>query len=68
MDTDARERIERYIQRTKFKSNAKNYGMRTSEWLALCRMIDTAKALGLAFQYGKAKGYRAAKAERRAAV
>lgn len=63
----ALQKIKSYVDRTKIK-NGKRYGMDTSELLA---MRDTAEsdlsgALCLAFEYGMAKGYRAAKKEARA--
>lgn len=56
-----------YINRTKIK-RADNYCMVYSEAVELVHMDDRFDALSLAFDYGKAKGYRAAQAERRAAV
>lgn len=63
------EKMKRYIERTKFSSRAVNHyylnwtevGLLRDE---MCR--DPFRALCLAFDYGKAKGYRSAKAEGRA--
>lgn len=64
MDTAIRKRIERYIQRTKFKGNAENYDLRMSEWRAIAEGESRLTAVAIAFSYGRAKGYRAAKAEK----
>ena len=63
------EKMKRYIERTKM-GRADNYCLAHCEVL---EMLNTATdvngifhVIGLAFNYGKAKGYRAAKAERRA--
>lgn len=66
MNTDVRERIERYIERTIIPSDVSNlYDMRFDEWQALVHCNQSFNAIALAFEYGKAKGYRAAKAERK---
>lgn len=63
------EKIQRYIERTKLDKNRMSLGF--VEACALTRAAttpdDTLEMIALAFNYGKAKGYRAAKAERRAA-
>lgn len=63
------EKMERYIKRTK-ASNMNAYQMNLREMLDLAHSAVEAPidAVCLAFEYGRAKGYRAAKAERRAAV
>jgi hypothetical protein len=62
------EKMKRYIERTKMEK-ADNYGIVYSEAVELVRSAigqDTMfDVIALAFDYGKAKGYRAAKAERR---
>lgn len=60
------EKIQRYIDRTKV--NKPNYSLRFSEWVALgCKADeDTLEIIALAFDYGMAKGYRAAKAKGKA--
>ena len=69
MNTDARKRIERYIELTIIPSDIRNlYDMGFDEWQALAHCNQPLNAIALAFEYGKAKGYRAARAERRAAV
>lgn len=58
------EKMKRYIERTKVKfSIASPYNMYFSDMLALRHSDDIGWALSLAFDYGRAKGYRAAKAE-----
>lgn len=67
MNTDARERIERYIELTPIPGDISHlYDMRFDEWQALvhCNRHQV-NVISLAFSYGKAKGYRAAKAERK---
>lgn len=66
------ERMQRYIERTPTGRSDK-YCLVHSELLELMKIgqasaDDLFNAVDLAFNYGKAKGYRAAKAERRAAV
>lgn len=66
------ERMQRYIERTPMK-RAENYCLVFRELLEVMEMGGASPdglfaAVGLAFNYGKAKGYRAAKAERRATV
>lgn len=65
------EKIKRYIERTKV-SNADSYKMNVCEVFELarqakCGVNEAFSVIETAFNYGKAKGYRAAKAERRAA-
>lgn len=63
------ERMQRYIERTKLPAPIPTrYDMSLRDMFVLLREDDTENALLLAFKYGQAKGYRAAKAERRAAV
>lgn len=59
------EKIQRYIARTKIK-DAPALGMRPREWVSIGNSGSTLDAVALAFEYGRAKGYRAAKAERKA--
>lgn len=66
------EKMQRYIERTPAK-NAEGYCLVHSELRELMKIGQASadalfEVVGLAFDYGKAKGYRAAKAERRAAV
>lgn len=66
------EKMKRYIERTKMKETlATPYSMSLVEAFELAKRVDgsidlSVEILSLAFDYGKAKGYRAAKAERRA--
>ena len=68
------EKIQRYIARTNMGiKNPLQYAMNTKEAFELSHMGRTGdtlsiEAISMAFNYGRAKGYRAAKAERRAAV
>lgn len=65
------EKMKRYIERTKM-GKADNYCLVFGEAVELLHTATDANSMfeiiALAFNYGKAKGYRAAKAERRAAV
>ena len=61
------EKIKRYIERTKMPET-KRYSMNIIETLELARSTrgedsNGIEAVVIAFEYGKAKGYRAAKAE-----
>lgn len=65
------EKIQRYVERMKLDVS-KRYDMNMIEGLELSNAAYTAKALPLevitlAFNYGRAKGYRAAKTEARRA-
>ncbi len=64
------EKIQRYIERTggKFQRET-HYRMNLQELFGLSNILaeDTVGAICLAFDYGRAKGYRAAKAEARRA-
>lgn len=60
------EKMQRYIARTNVKVSD-CYEMDLLEARELKREADLTNAIYLAFLYGRAKGYRAAKAERRAA-
>lgn len=62
---DEREKMQQYFQRTKIK-NFDRYCMRFRELNALHEFCETNvfEALCLAFDYGMAKRYRAAKAEK----
>ena len=59
------EKIKGYIERTKTFTDGTPYQMNLNEMLGLSHMSaeDAAGAIILAFNYGRAKGYRAAKAE-----
>ena len=63
------EKMRRYIERTKM-GRADNYGLVFGEVVELLRAATDTNSMfeiiALAFNYGKAKGYRAAKAEGRA--
>lgn len=63
------EKMQRYIKRTKMNKNDR-YQMNVAEMLDLSRATreTPVDAVCLAFEYGKAKGYRAAEAERRVQV
>ena len=58
------EKIEKYIERTKI-ANKNKYCIYTDEAFALKHLaeLNCYKAIPLAFNYGQAKGYRAAKKE-----
>lgn len=64
------EKMQRYIQRTKLNDNDRFYlDMREAFELAMQARNSKdfpLEVINLAFKYGKAKGYRAAKAEGRA--
>ena len=60
------EKMQRYIKRTNVKDKGDVFCMRLGEIKALLSCGSDADAIMMAFDYGKAKGYRAAKAERRA--
>lgn len=55
------EKIQRYIDKTSFSNT--RYDMNIKELFEIAQMQDRLRAINLAFQYGQAKGYRAAKAE-----
>lgn len=65
------EKMKRYIERTKMNDRLDSlYRMNLAEAFELAVQADTSSdlsfnAICLAFNYGKAKGYRAAKAEGR---
>lgn len=66
------EKMQKYIERTKME-NGHLYQMNMREAFDLAKMAQTGssfsiEAISMAFNYGQAKGYRAAQAERRAAV
>jgi hypothetical protein len=68
MNTDVRERIERYIENTKLSPKITDgYCLYYSEVVAFYEEMgkDWFGAIGIIFSYGRAKGYRAAKAEAR---
>lgn len=63
------EKIQRYIKRTGIPlQTCVRYSMGCKEWLALAHHGPDAvwDAVALAFDYGQAKGYRAAMSERKA--
>lgn len=58
------EKMNQYIERTHINhQTAIRYGMNVGEWLELLHSGDPATAIHMAFKYGQAKGYRAAKAK-----
>lgn len=60
------ERIKKYIERTDIdESLRKKYGASVKEVISLCSVARGANLAYWAFEYGMAKGYRAAKAEAR---
>lgn len=64
--------MQRYIERTKM-NDSDGFYLDMAEAFELAIQAQNSKdcpleIISLAFKYGKAKGYRAAKAERRAAV
>lgn len=64
------EKMKRYIERTKLSKNNR-FGLNMPEAFELAYQAYTMgdlpiEIISLAFDYGRAKGYRAAKAERRA--
>ena len=65
------EKMKRYIERTRM-NKADNYCLVYGEAVELLKTATDVngmfEVISLAFDYGRAKGYRAAKAERRAAV
>lgn len=65
------EKMKRYIERTKLPSDPRDkfcFCLGELEEVQKLSQVDMFHALCLLFEYGKAKGYRAAKAERRAVV
>ncbi len=63
------EKMRRYIERTKVgKAGAYQMNLREMLDLAHTAAETPVDVVCLAFEYGRAKGYRAAKAERRTAV
>jgi len=56
-------KIQRYIDNTPLVSE--RYSVSFVDMVALAESMDGVDAVALAFQYGRAKGYRAAKAEGR---
>lgn len=61
------EKMKRYIKRTHVNISDR-YDMDLLESRALNREADTTDAIYLAFLYGRAKGYRAAKAKFKEAI
>lgn len=67
------EKMKKYIERTKISiKNPLQYAMNMREAFELAHMAEAGDALSIeaismAFEYGQAKGYRAAKAEARRA-
>ena len=60
------EKMKKYIERTKMGiKNPLQRAMNMREAFELAGMAKTDSSLSIAFNYGQAKGYRAAKAERR---
>ena len=64
------EKMKRYIERTPVNEDRCYMGSEEAATIieGMESMSDILKAISFAFSYGRAKGYRAAKAERRAAV
>lgn len=61
------EKIQRYIARTGVEyKDTSPYHMKIGEAFALARASDNVRAVSLAFEYGRAKGFRAAMSERKA--
>lgn len=60
------EKMQRYIERTHIKDERDAFCMRSRQIKTILAEAGLVEAIILAFDYGKAKGYRAAKAERRA--
>lgn len=62
--TDQLAAIQRYISNTNMKGENRNYGMSTSEIIALADEViasyNICDIICLAFKYGRAKGYRQA--------
>ena len=58
------EKMKRYIEGNKGLYNTR-YDVRSKEILAMVLEMEILDAVMLAFSYGRAKGYRAAKAEAR---
>ncbi len=56
------EKIQRYIEKTNVPHN-RHYSATTKKLLAIVSEMRGADAVFLAFDYGRAKGYRMAKAE-----
>lgn len=61
------EKIKRYIEKNGAPRNLR-YDMSLKEALAVVHGVGGAEAVSMAFAYGKAKGYRMAKAEAQKAV
>ncbi len=60
------EKMKRYIERAKINEQIQDrYGMKLDELRALAKIGIPFNIAALAFEYGQAKGYRAAKAEAR---
>ncbi|MCI8652607.1 MAG: hypothetical protein HFF11_02780 [Angelakisella sp.] len=56
------EKIQQYIQQTP-GSNNRNYSLNLTEWFSIREMDSDWESIVTAFDYGRAKGYRAARAE-----
>lgn len=61
--TETLDKIQQYIQETGMGNSVKRYDITLFDLFSLRRMEDGGTALAMAFDYGRAKGYRAAKAE-----
>ena len=58
------EKMKRYIERAKIPVRLSiRYDIRSNEYMALADLDQRSDAVILAFAYGQAKGYRAAKVE-----
>lgn len=60
--TKTLDKIQQYIQRTPGSQN-QNYDLNVIEWFSMHQMTSDWDSIATAFSYGRAKGYRAAKAE-----
>ena len=65
-DQEIIKKIEKYIKNTKTAKN-KRYDMSLNEAVAVYRQEPQIYGITLAFEYGRAKGYRAAQNERKKA-
>ena len=58
------EKIQRYIDETKIRERDREaYDLLASEWIAIVKKGNICDAVALAFDYGRAKGYRAGRVE-----
>ena len=64
--SDAIEKIRKYIEKSDIQINAR-HDAKFKEMCAIASELTAVEAVSLAFNYGRIKGYRAAKAEKEAA-